>query len=56
MFLLKTRHYYREMGPVDGADDGRVNISINLPASLDPDTYEKLIEITPQPHDQSEAA
>lgn len=43
MFLLKSRHGYRDHGPADG-DDSRVNINLTLPTSLDPDKYQRLIE------------
>jgi len=46
MFALKTRHGYRDHGAVNGGDDNRVAIQINLPgptASLD--EYQRMISV-----------
>ena len=47
MFLLKSRHQYRDQGPTDGTSDGRPSVIINLPAALPADAYAKLITVTP---------
>lgn len=49
MFLLKTRHGYRELGPADGEGDARVAVQINIPAPLRPEEYAKLVSVTPLP-------
>lgn len=48
MFLLKTRHGYREQGPADGDDSPRVNLTFNLPAPLEPEQWQKLVQAHPQ--------
>lgn len=47
MFLLKTRHGYRENSPIDQKDQQGAQININLPASLSIDQYSKLIHTKP---------
>jgi hypothetical protein len=47
MFLLKTRHAYREQGPADGEQQG-AQVNINLPASMTPEQWEKLVNVTPK--------
>lgn len=48
MFLLKTRHGYREQGPSDGASEGpKVNLVFNLPAPLNGEQYRRLVEVHP---------
>jgi hypothetical protein len=39
MFLLKTRHGYREKGD-EGGDGGRVTVEFKLPAPLDPESHD----------------
>ncbi len=58
MFLLKTRHDYRDHGQsIDGTDAGsRVNIVLNLPAALSREDYGKLIELRPNDPVQERAA
>ena len=46
MFLLKTRHSYREQGPIE-REGTRVAVVVNVPAPLTPKQYEKLIEVRP---------
>lgn len=53
MFLLKTRHGYRETGQTDTAP--RVAVQINLPAALDERAYSRLVgaEIKETEHDDA---
>ena len=49
MFLLKSRHAYRDNGPIDSSTDGpRVNLVFNLPAPLSGDAYRRLVEVHPE--------
>jgi hypothetical protein len=41
IFLLKTRHHYREQAEIPTAP----NVTINLPGSMSPEQYAKLINI-----------
>ena len=47
MFLLKSRHGYRDRGDTDTGSQPGVQVTISLPASLDPAAYAKLIEAVP---------
>lgn len=47
IFALKGRHGYRDQGAPPGDGGSRTNIVINLPASMSPDEYSKLIDVTP---------
>ena len=47
MFLLKSRHNYRDRGDVDDSNQPGVSVQITLPGPLDPTTYAKLIEGVP---------
>ena len=47
-FLLRARHNYRDQGPIDTGNDGRPQITINLPAALPADAYQKLITVSPR--------
>jgi hypothetical protein len=44
MFLLKSRHGYRDRGETDGGSQPGVSVTISLPGPLAPDAYAKLIE------------
>lgn len=44
MFLLKSRHQYRDHGPTDAGTQPGVTVQISLPGPLDPATYARLIE------------
>ena len=44
MFLLKTRHGYRENGPAEGADTGP-RITINLPAAMSREDWARAVTI-----------
>jgi len=46
MFLLKTRHNYRENIETD--TDNRVAVVVNVPAALKPEEYAKLVEVHTQ--------
>ena len=46
MFLLKTRHGYRENAEIDTGN--RVAVVVNVPAALKPEEYQKLIEVHPE--------
>jgi hypothetical protein len=46
MFLLKTRHGYREHAELDTGN--RVAVQVVLPAALEPDQYQRLIEVHPK--------
>jgi hypothetical protein len=46
IFLLKARHGYRDIGGVP-AEGNRVAITFNLPAPLQPEQYEKLVQVAP---------
>ncbi|MEX0758503.1 MAG: hypothetical protein WD100_02880, partial [Tistlia sp.] len=46
MFLLKTRHSYRELGPIEG--DVTPSVTINLPAPMTPDQWERMVNVTPR--------
>lgn len=48
IFALKGRHGYRDQGAPPGDGGSRTNIVINLPASMSPDEYSKLIDVTPE--------
>ena len=48
MFLLKTRHRYRELGDGDGTHESRIKVELILPKALDRATYEKTIAATAQ--------
>ena len=48
MFLLKSRHGYRDHGPVDG-DAAAPVVNITLPAALSPDQWLRMVNVTPQP-------
>ena len=49
MFLLKSRHGFRDQGPIDGSAEGpRVGIVFNLPAALPADAYARLVQVAPQ--------
>lgn len=56
MFLLKARHGYRDIGPVDGGAENRVAIVVNLPGALQPDQYRKLVEVHPSAQAVEQAA
>jgi len=43
MFLLKTRHGYKE--GAEQVNANQVNVKITLPGSMDPDEYKKGIEV-----------
>jgi hypothetical protein len=43
MFLLKTRHGYRETGVTDANDSTRIAVQINLPPSLSHEEFQKLV-------------
>jgi hypothetical protein len=43
IFLLKTRHGYREGAELVNAN--QVNVKITLPGSMDPDDYRKKLEV-----------
>ena len=46
MFLLKSRHHYRDQGPVDGAAaEPRVQISLTLPSAMPAERYREAITI-----------
>ncbi|TXM65875.1 hypothetical protein FV226_24320 [Methylobacterium sp. WL12] len=45
MFLLKTRHAYRDNGPADGAADTGPRIVINLPGPMSRDEWSKSLTI-----------
>lgn len=46
MFALKTRHGYRDHGAVNGGEDNRVAIQINLPGpSASLEDYQRLIAV-----------
>ncbi|EQB00238.1 hypothetical protein L288_18545 [Sphingobium quisquiliarum P25] len=46
MFALKTRHGYRDHGAVNGGDDNRVAIQINLPGpSASLEDYQRMIAV-----------
>ncbi len=48
MFLLKSRHGFRDQGPVDGSSDSpRVGIVLNLPAPLKSEQYNRLVHVAP---------
>jgi hypothetical protein len=47
MFLLKARHNYRDRGDPDTSSQPGVQVTISLPASLDPAAYARLIEAVP---------
>jgi hypothetical protein len=47
MFLLKSRHGYRDRGDTDTGAQPGVQVTISLPASLDPAAYARLIEAVP---------
>lgn len=55
MFLLKSRHGYRDHGPTEGGDSARVNLVFNLPAPLNADQYAKLVEVQPAPLPEPQA-
>jgi len=48
MFLLKTRHGYREGADVVAAN--QVNVKITLPGSMKPDEYKKMMEVKTDGH------
>jgi hypothetical protein len=48
IFALKGRHGYRDQGAPPGDGGSRTNIVINLPASMSPDAYSRLIDVTPE--------
>ncbi len=43
MFLLKTRHGYREQGAFEGREPG-VTVNIHLPGAVGPEQYGRLID------------
>lgn len=45
MFLLKTRHGYRENGPSEGDTGPKVNLTVNIPAPLNQDQYKQLVRV-----------
>jgi len=47
MFLLKSRHSYRDVGPTDGGNEGRPTVVINLPGPLNPEQFARLVETAP---------
>lgn len=46
LFALKSRHNYRDQGPAT-VQDNRTNIVINLPDSMTPESYLRMIDVTP---------
>lgn len=47
MFLLKTRHGYREGGPAEG-EAPRLSITFQMPAALDPLDYARVVNAAPE--------
>jgi hypothetical protein len=45
IFLLKARHGYRDIGPAEGDGGVKVGVQINLPGSLKPEDYAKLVSV-----------
>lgn len=52
IFLAKARCGWREGDP----PESRPNVTINLPAAADPDTYRKMIDVTPAAPDPTTEA
>ena len=45
IFLLKGRHGWRDIGPAEGDGGVKVGVQINLPGSLKPEDYAKLVSV-----------
>jgi hypothetical protein len=58
IFLLKAKRHFRDVGPTEGKEADRPNITINLPGAASPEDYAKMIDVTPdlQPNNEKNKA
>jgi hypothetical protein len=54
IFLLKAKRHFRDVGPTEGKEAERPNITINLPGAASPEDYAKMIDVTPDLHPNNE--